>query len=62
LSASKVPNELWCTDYKGEFMLGDRRYCYPLTVTDFSSRFLICCEAMESTREQMAGMNACTAR
>ena len=35
-------------------MLGDRRYCYPLTVTDFSSRFLICCEAMESTREQMA--------
>jgi len=37
LAMTDVPNELWCTDYKGEFMLGDRRYCYPLTVTDFSS-------------------------
>jgi len=54
LSTAQSPNQLWCTDYKGEFMLGDRRYCYPLTVTDFSSRFLLCCEAMESTREQMA--------
>jgi transposase InsO family protein len=35
------PNELWCADYKGEFMLADRRYCYPLTVTDAASRYLI---------------------
>lgn len=54
LSTPTQANDLWCTDYKGEFMLGDRRYCYPLTVTDFHSRYLICCEAMESTREQMA--------
>jgi putative transposase len=45
---------LWCTDFKGEFMLADRRYCYPLTVTDFHSRFLLCCEGLESTREAMA--------
>ncbi len=32
------PNGLWCTDYKGEFMLGNRRYWYPLTITDFASR------------------------
>jgi hypothetical protein len=25
------PNNLWCSDYKGEFMLADRRYCYPPT-------------------------------
>jgi transposase InsO family protein len=31
---------LWCADYKGEFMLADRRYCYPLTITDFASRYL----------------------
>ena len=31
------PNDLWCTDYKGEFMLADKRYCYPLTVTDHAS-------------------------
>jgi len=30
---------LWCADYKGEFMLADRRYCYPLTITHFASRY-----------------------
>ena len=35
-----APNDLWCADYKGEFMLADRRYCYPLTITDFASRYL----------------------
>ena len=46
-----APNELWCTDYKGEFKLGDQRYCYPLTVTDHASRYLLLCEALESTRK-----------
>jgi len=54
LSAGLSPNALWCTDYKGEFMLGDKRYCYPLTVTDYASRYLLLCEAMESVREQGA--------
>jgi transposase InsO family protein len=35
-------------------MLGDKRYCYPLTVTDHSSRYLLLCEAMESNAEQPA--------
>ena len=48
------PNELWCADYKGEFMLADRRYCYPLTVTDYASRYLITCDALSTTREAMA--------
>ena len=48
------PNDLWCTDYKGEFKLGNQRYCYPLTVTDHASRYLLLCEAMESNREQPA--------
>ena len=30
LSQPGQPNDLWCADYKGEFMLADRRYCYPL--------------------------------
>jgi hypothetical protein len=30
------------------------RYCYPLTVTDHASRFLLLCEALESTREDLA--------
>ena len=54
LSEGASPNALWCADYKGEFMLGDRRYCYPLTVTDHASRYLLLCEAMESNAEKTA--------
>ncbi len=54
LSEGLGPNDLWCTDYKGEFMLGDKRYCYPLTVTDHASRDLLLCEAMESNAEKPA--------
>jgi len=50
LSRATTPNALWCADYKGEFMLADQRYCYPLTVTDFASRYLLSCEALESTK------------
>jgi putative transposase len=49
LSRPYYPNDLWCADYKGEFMLADRRYCYPLTITDFASRYLISCEGLSST-------------
>jgi hypothetical protein len=31
------PNALWCADFKGEFLLEDHRYCYPLTITDVAS-------------------------
>ncbi len=48
------PNELWCADYKGEFMLANRRYCYPLTITDFASRYLIACDALSTTKEVYA--------
>src|SRR5215216_4288765 len=54
LSTPTRPNELWCADYKGEFMLADRRYCYPLTITDFASRYLLCCDALATTREMYA--------
>ena len=54
LSAGAQPNDLWCADFKGEFKLGNGRYCYPLTVTDHASRFLLLCEALESTREDTA--------
>ena len=54
LSAASAPNALWCADYKGEFMLADRRYCYPLTITDFASRYVIACEALSTTKEAYA--------
>ena len=54
LSVGQRSNELWCTDYKGEFLLGNHQYCYPLTVTDHASRYLLTCEALSSTKEDYA--------
>jgi len=51
LSAPKQPNDLWCTDFKGQFRVKNKKYCYPLTITDFKTRFLISCEALGSTSE-----------
>jgi transposase InsO family protein len=54
LSPGTKPNDLWCVDFKGEFKLGNGRYCYPLTVTDHASRYLLLCEELESVREDLA--------
>jgi transposase InsO family protein len=54
LSLGQAPNDLWCADYKGEFKLGNKAYCYPLTVSDHASRYLLLCEALDSTREDLA--------
>ena len=51
LSRAKTPNALWCADYKGEFKLGNKKYCYPLTITDQVSRYLLACEGLASTKE-----------
>lgn len=42
------PNETWTTDFKGEFRTGDRRYCYPLTLRDGFSRYVLRCDALLS--------------
>lgn len=51
LGDAGTPNALWCADYKGQFRLGNRRYCYPLTITDYHSRYLLACEGQPSTQE-----------
>ena len=35
------PNEIWSVDFKGEFRMGNLRYCYPLTVMDTYSRYVL---------------------
>jgi transposase InsO family protein len=50
LSQALWPNDLWCADFKGEFKLGTGRYCYPLTVTDQASRFIL--HAKPSNRQR----------
>lgn len=54
LIAAHDPNGLWCADYKGEFMIGNRKYCYPLTISDYRSRYLIACEGLKSTKSDFA--------
>lgn len=45
---SSEPNDVWSVDFKGEFRLGNRRLCYPLTAMDHVSRYLLDCRARES--------------
>jgi len=54
LVGAHEPNGLWCADYKGEFMLGNRQYCYPLTISDYRSRYLIACDGVKSTKSDFA--------
>jgi transposase InsO family protein len=44
-----APNDTWCTDFKGEFRVGDGETCYPLTITDAFSRYLIRAHGLPST-------------
>jgi len=43
------PNELWCADFKGQFKTRDARYCFPLTVTDDFSRYILGCQSLLDT-------------
>ena len=49
LTIARSPNDVWTTDFKGEFRLGPGPYCYPLTVLDAQSRYLLGCTALLST-------------
>ena len=42
----REPNDVWCVDFKGQFAMGDGRLCYPLTVMDAASRYLLACVAL----------------
>jgi putative transposase len=41
------PNVVWSVDFKGQFRLGNGHYCYPLTVQDAYSRYLLACDGLE---------------
>jgi transposase InsO family protein len=43
-----APNQVWSTDYKGQAKVGGD-YCYPLTILDSSSRYLLSCQGLRST-------------
>jgi putative transposase len=49
-----APNHVWCADFKGQFRMGNARYCYPLTVSDGHSRFLLACQGLTCTKVREA--------
>lgn len=54
LREALAPNDVWCIDYKGQFRLGNRSLCYPLTLTDQRSRFILGCDAMVAISDEEA--------
>jgi transposase InsO family protein len=45
-----APNDLWTADFKGQFRTGNGEYCYPLTIADQHTRFLLTCYGLLSTQ------------
>jgi transposase InsO family protein len=43
-SIPQGPNDIWAADYKGQFRLGNGQYCFPLTVSDLDTRYLLGCD------------------
>lgn len=52
--ATSAPNDLWTADVKGQFRTGNGVYCYPLTIADQHTRFLLSCHGVLSTETAVA--------
>lgn len=50
----REPNDVWTADYKGEFRTRDGKRCYPLTIADAKTRYLLACQGLESTAAELA--------
>ena len=48
--ACQTPNDAWSADYKGQFYTRDARVCYPLTISDNYSRYLLKCQGLPGPR------------
>lgn len=49
-----VPNDLWTADFTGQFRTQDHIYCYPLTIADQHTRFLLTCHGLKSVKGEEA--------
>jgi transposase InsO family protein len=54
LTPATAPNDVWTADFKGEFRLGSGPYCYPLTIADLSSRYLLAVTGLAGTATEAA--------
>lgn len=54
LTPALAPNDVWAADFKGEFRLASGMYCYPLTLSDLYSRFVLAVDGLPSTASEPA--------
>lgn len=54
LTPMTAPNVIWTADFKGQFKTRDGQYCYPLTLVDGCSRYLLACQGLHSTTVALA--------
>jgi len=47
-----APNQVWTVDFKGQFLMRNGVYCYPLTIVDHFSRYLLCCHGLHDVRTE----------
>lgn len=53
LSHCQQSNQIWCADFKGWFRTGNGSKCTPLTISDGYSRYLLCCQSVDKTVEEL---------
>ena len=51
LRHASAPNMVWSVDFKGQFRMGNGQYCYPLTLSDNASRYLLVCRGLAHPTE-----------
>ena len=56
LTNGRYSNQVWCADFKGHFRTGDGNRCNPLTISDYSSRYLLCCHHLDRMSYELVRM------
>ncbi|MBA2683534.1 MAG: transposase [Gemmatimonadaceae bacterium] len=52
--STTAPNDLWTADFKGQFLTRNGLYCYPLTIADQETRYLLAVHGLLNTRVKSA--------
>jgi len=56
LTSGRYSNQVWCADFKGHFRTDDSSRCNPLTISDYSSRYLLCCRHLDRMSYKLTRM------
>jgi transposase InsO family protein len=56
LTSGRYVNHVWCADFKGHFKTGNGSRCNPLTISDYASRYLLCCRHVDRMSYELVKM------